>query len=208
MKKILAIAATALTLSTSVSAALIDNGTYTTDDVTGLEWLDLTQTTSMSFDDVNTQLASGGTLQNWRWATEDEISSFFDSAGGTGPYSSDPLPDNKPYGTYEEYNKVAAQTLLSLWGVTQATSPWPDTDPWSNFLIGEKPCGDDLVCVGTVRSGTFGGWLSNYVGTSPTTGRDYAKGSALVSTVPIPAAAWLFGSALIGLVGIGRKRHA
>lgn len=29
-----------------------------------------------------------------------------------------------------------------------------------------------------------------------------------VSEVPIPAAAWLFGSALIGLAGIGRKRRA
>lgn len=30
----------------------------------------------------------------------------------------------------------------------------------------------------------------------------------LAQPVPIPAAAWLFGSALIGLVGIGRKRRA
>jgi hypothetical protein len=28
-----------------------------------------------------------------------------------------------------------------------------------------------------------------------------------VASVPVPAAAWLFGSALIGLAGIGRKRH-
>jgi hypothetical protein len=28
-----------------------------------------------------------------------------------------------------------------------------------------------------------------------------------VNTVPVPAAAWLFGSALIGLAGLGRKRH-
>jgi hypothetical protein len=30
--------------------------------------------------------------------------------------------------------------------------------------------------------------------------------TASVSAVPVPAAAWLFGSALIGLAGIGRKR--
>jgi hypothetical protein len=27
-----------------------------------------------------------------------------------------------------------------------------------------------------------------------------------VTTVPVPAAAWLFGSALIGLAGVARKR--
>jgi hypothetical protein len=32
--------------------------------------------------------------------------------------------------------------------------------------------------------------------------------SAAPSAVPVPAAAWLFGSALVGLAGIGRKRKA
>lgn len=35
---------------------------------------------------------------------------------------------------------------------------------------------------------------------------DYAVAGAGVSVVPIPAAAWLFGSALMGLVGFGRRR--
>lgn len=29
-----------------------------------------------------------------------------------------------------------------------------------------------------------------------------------INAVPVPAAAWLFGSALVGLVGVGRKRRA
>ena len=32
--------------------------------------------------------------------------------------------------------------------------------------------------------------------------------SADGSNVPVPAAAWLFGSALVGLAGVGRKRKA
>jgi hypothetical protein len=32
--------------------------------------------------------------------------------------------------------------------------------------------------------------------------------TANVSAVPVPAAAWLFGSALVGLAGVGRKRNA
>ena len=34
----------------------------------------------------------------------------------------------------------------------------------------------------------------------------YMEGDVLLAPVPIPAAAWLFGSALIGLASIGRKR--
>ena len=31
---------------------------------------------------------------------------------------------------------------------------------------------------------------------------------APVSEIPVPAAAWLFGSALVGLIGINRKRQS
>lgn len=35
---------------------------------------------------------------------------------------------------------------------------------------------------------------------------DYAIAAASVSAVPIPAAAWLFGTALLGLIGLGKRR--
>jgi hypothetical protein len=34
----------------------------------------------------------------------------------------------------------------------------------------------------------------------------YVYELAQVNPVPVPAAAWLFGSALVGLAGVGRKR--
>jgi len=39
---------------------------------------------------------------------------------------------------------------------------------------------------------------------------DYAGGelTASATVVPVPAAAWLFGSALVGLVGVGRRKNA
>jgi hypothetical protein len=42
-------------------------------------------------------------------------------------------------------------------------------------------------------------------------GNDVAQGTGsfeLVAPVPVPAAAWLFGSALVGLAGVGRRRAA
>jgi hypothetical protein len=36
----------------------------------------------------------------------------------------------------------------------------------------------------------------------------YADGSVMVSAVPVPAAVWLFGSGLLGLIGVARRHNA
>lgn len=53
------------------TAALIDNGSYTTDTATGLEWLDLTTTNDQSLDEVTSRLGTGD-LVGWRFATRTE----------------------------------------------------------------------------------------------------------------------------------------
>ena len=54
-------------------------------------------------------------------------------------------------------------------------------------------------------------WVA-YMGVGATgVGANYAVGAGNLtapSAVPVPAAAWLFGSALVGLAGVGRKRAA
>jgi hypothetical protein len=53
-------------------------------------------------------------------------------------------------------------------------------------------------------------WLTLTVGTSEGLGGEqtdtYVQYNMTPSAVPVPAAAWLFGSALVGLAGIGRRR--
>ena len=46
------------------------------------------------------------------------------------------------------------------------------------------------------------------IGTGTQTNADatYARWSASVSPVPVPAAVWLFGTALVGLLGFGKRR--
>ncbi|MGB5409060.1 MAG: VPLPA-CTERM sorting domain-containing protein, partial [Thiogranum sp.] len=48
-------------------------------------------------------------------------------------------------------------------------------------------------------SALLGGW-------SPALTEAYVPGS--VTVVPVPAAVWLFGSGLLGLVGVARRRRA
>jgi hypothetical protein len=65
------------------NATLIDIGTRTLDDNTGLEWLDLTETRSLSYNFVSGQLGSGGAYEGWRYANLAETQNLFWQAGFT-----------------------------------------------------------------------------------------------------------------------------
>lgn len=63
----------ALFFATAVHASLVDYGHYTHDPTTGLDWLDVTQTTGLSFDAVKAGV--GGWLgAGWRLAFRHEVS--------------------------------------------------------------------------------------------------------------------------------------
>ena len=59
----------AFTLSQMANAALIDNGAYLTDTVSGLDWLKLTQTIDRSYTSVSGQLGDGGEFAGWQYAS-------------------------------------------------------------------------------------------------------------------------------------------
>ena len=62
-----------LTQSISASAAIVDLGNITRDTTTGLEWLDVTETVGLSFNDVQSLMVSGGEFEGWRYATTFEF---------------------------------------------------------------------------------------------------------------------------------------
>jgi hypothetical protein len=60
----------------NTQAAIIDFDSYFTDTETNLSWLDVTSTVNRSFNDVTSQLASGGEFDGWRYATGQEFNSL------------------------------------------------------------------------------------------------------------------------------------
>jgi len=103
----------ALTLSTGVNAELIDYGNYITDTEAGLDWLKLTETKGMSYDQVEAQLETDGQFSGWVFASKPMITSFLDNAGGSGNYESYiALPD----GGVMPNNPASLLPFLNMWG--------------------------------------------------------------------------------------------
>jgi hypothetical protein len=79
MKKI--ICSLILAMPFSLSAAIVDYGSYFQDTATGLYWLKLTETSHLPYDDVDAQTAAGQPFEGWRFATLEEVESFIAAYG-------------------------------------------------------------------------------------------------------------------------------
>ena len=187
MKQLLALIALVMA-STSVSAALVKNGTFTTDTATGLDWLDLTQTDGMSYQSVYSQLGPGGSFEGWEFAEPGQIASLFDSGGGTGPYDG-----------VNPANDGVAAALLSLWAPGYAY----DVIYFFN-AVGGGPGLYDQQYYGALGIASGAGTsllVSDYCCIDQATATSGIASALVRSTiVPVPAAVWLFTSCL-GLLG-------
>ncbi|MBT8131772.1 MAG: hypothetical protein KJO35_05855, partial [Gammaproteobacteria bacterium] len=91
-------------------AALVDNGVYTTDTGSGLDWLDLSVTDGLSINDATTLYS------DWRYATFTEIDALYATAFPTAP-------DDVPYDEFGVYNNdpiisQKANDFVDLFGET------------------------------------------------------------------------------------------
>lgn len=69
-----AVACLILSVCNIANAGLINYGQFTTDTTQNLDWLDITSTTGMSYDEVT--LALNSSLGGWRYATQAEFNSL------------------------------------------------------------------------------------------------------------------------------------
>ena len=82
-----------LLVSGQINAALIErdwqttgDGLITYDASTGLEWLDLTATADMTYNEVTSQLGVGGGFEGWHYASTSHVSALWDPFGGSSIY--------------------------------------------------------------------------------------------------------------------------
>ena len=189
-----------------VHAALVNNGSFTTDTASGLDWLDLDTTFGQSMTEATT--ANSG----WRLATEAEVTTlfwtlfpnFYETADGTcSEFTVYCGTSKSAAGSPDQNAKVV--DFVSLFGFTDAPSQ-PNTQVsrgrWLDDLGGVHTMG--AVAFSPTNSTIYG---IDYLYSASADAQIPNVGTYLVRTsvVPVPAAVWLFGSAL-SFLGFARRK--
>lgn len=167
----------------------------TLDDVNNLEWLDVTESTSRSFDDVAGQFGAGGDFAGWRHATRADLTALFTQAG-FAPDFSGAAPD------------VAFTSFQALLGITLNKKGRLDTRGYYDDSL----TGSDPAFVGDVRLETGTDLSITAIISDDGIGSDRVDGEfgsflvrSAASEIAEPGSLVLFGLGLAGL-GLARRR--
>lgn len=208
---IFSIALATAIFSNTASAVLIDNGTFVTDTDTGLDWLDLTQTVNTDYSVVSSEMTAGGQFEGWSLASRDQVISFLGNAGGNGIYDGTNDTHDTTSAHYDSGwltgNNGVVSPLLDMWG-NFSTDPQNHS---AHFIFDEQNTFGHYT-MGLLFDTTKSSWgLTSDLMEIVTTWSGVASnqvGAALVRTspVPLPAAVWLLGAGLLGLMGVARRR--
>lgn len=194
-----------LVFSISSQAALLEtdwaspgDSALTYDTATGLEWLDITVTAGLSYNQVAAELGAGGAYEGFEFASKQQILGLFSAVG------LQEIPNVPEYLGGE----AQIQSLLSKWGVTwylgtgertefltSNTSGLSSSEHWTGRLFWLEVGDTGVTTEYLARDNNYG---------------NFTIGSALVRTaspVPVPAAVWLFSSGVVGLFTLLRRRH-
>jgi hypothetical protein len=220
----------ALVLSTSVNASVLNtlNGV-------DYEWLELTATAGLSRDQVEVQIGAatvGDALYGYEYASralvEELLLSYLPWDGISG-WRGSPTATAGIDTFIDDFGQIAtghshtATTLNAIDGYSV---------PYDYHMVGSVWYGETQECNGlsytcrtiidylTYGGNTTGVLMHEASGFDASTANLNISGSASVltnsasflvkpvATVPVPAAVWLFGSGLLGLVGVARRKSA
>jgi hypothetical protein len=201
-----------LSFATPAHANLIDQGTFTTDTATGLDGLHLTATRNLSYLDVTAQL--GSTFSGYRYATADEVKTFFLDAGIAGtPQPCTPSPAcfyaTDPNATVENFINLIGGSIFApvyladgVFGLTSTPygpPSWPGCGPgciaYVNAEVRTNTGFGEVVIGGGLRDyisdPSYASWLVRPTQTSP---------------VPAPPTLPLFATGLGLMAWLARRR--
>jgi len=190
-------------LSSPVYSAIIDNDFFTTDTETMLDWLDLTATLGESNEIVASRIASGGDLHGWSIASTSQAQLFLTNLG---------------YPLIRAYDSGPSIYIgVDLLGNTDIDDSLGRADGFWGWTA------DSVIQDGVILTVNLGGTKTHAWSGSPSSSFISMDGSSLEnsaftwrnkgvylyrpSEVPVPAAVWLFGSGLIGLMGFARRKN-
>jgi hypothetical protein len=118
-----------------------------------------------------------------------------------------------PAGYEDDLDNINVQTFDSYHGTANGFTCTPSSngnancDLYANGVDEAEPIGTGQSVYGLAASGK-GGSYDYLIGTVTFNGSSLVfTGETQAGAVPLPAAAWLFGSGLLGLLGVARRRE-
>lgn len=189
-------------LPISSNAAIIDYGLSTGDTITGLRWLDLTETVNRSYNDISSKLGSGQEFEGWRYATQAEVQTLWEHMGLTLgleswiSVTSEEFP-NFNYAVSLLGDTVSDQHPKYNYGTKGITADGPNE--FNRYINGMSGPTVYNQFDSTLVNYANGASLCTAICTDPTVGSWLVKTE--LTAVPVPAAGWMFISALLALAG-------
>ena len=201
-------------ISTAANAAVITHGNLTTDDTTDY----ITDTSSgrtykrfdtfdLTYADTLAAVGTGGQYEGWSIATSTIADDFY---GAALSMATTPCTGAASYGTY-----CGTITGWSDGNFGSSIDLFED-DFWYLSTYTTPGRSENILGLGSITGGgyvyVYDDWAGPSVADSFFAGTGSVPLNALLykdaSVVPVPAAVWLFGSGLIGLIGLARRKKA
>lgn len=187
--------------SAAVQAAFIDNGLTVTDQDTGLMWVkDSGLAASQDFGVSG--IGASGPADNMDWNTAQAWIAEMNTANYAG-FNDWRLPECTDSG-------CGAHEMQTLWSVSlgNGTAPWESGN--SGPFVNPINYGGHSMWLGT-ESGSAFAWAylpgSDQWIEDKTSAYGIGAWAVRTTTVPVPAAVWLLGSALAGVGIVGRRKQ-
>ena len=188
-----------MVFTSPVSAAFIDNDTYTTDTESGLDWLDVTASVNQSYDYVSSQFYVGGEYEGWQFASGIEFNQMLTN------YTGVTIPPD--YTLTVDYEPGILYELINMFGNT--SNIIPDAAVYTIGNIFDKRSSATNWQASFIEHPWFTRSLmhNSY---RDTDAPQLNAGSFLVrdtiAPVPVPPAIILMLSGIIGLFGVSRSK--
>jgi hypothetical protein len=119
---------------TTMDDTVFGTGAITLDTATGLEWLDLTKSTDLSYDFVSSQFGLGGQFYGFRYAINSEIGSLWTDAGILISHTTS---DGHLFG--DPANIAPIEALQALIGVTYSLTDYTTQGISGTIFAGTYP---------------------------------------------------------------------
>lgn len=191
-----------------IAPGIIEEGVITQDTSTNLEWLSLERMLGRSSNSVNLWM-SDGILKGWRFAEEDEVVGLLGNFGFPGY-------DYSVNGSHSDPDLIdsSVNMLTSYLGDTVSSRSLGNVQ-YSGVLgvIGGQGGGLNGFAAYTISIDenveyTHYGSFCCVEDPMLNSTTSYFLVRETPTTVPVPAAVWLFGSGLLGLVGFTWRKKA